>query len=381
MKVLVLSPSNEGTIAKCSANLYKALASTGVDVTCCYLYRYNNGEPLFDNCDYLVDRTINSKNDISLLRKVKWLNGIKGKENPDITISTLVVVNLLNVLAGGKDKKVGIFHAPVGQSREFGILYFLRIYLTYFFFFPFLDLLSCVSEEVKDSVKRIISIPSKKVKVIYNAHDCSVIESLSSAPLSESEESIMNRAILYCGRIDDNKAPQRAIDAFCKANLSKEFNLVIIGPDPYTKWDSIQINIPSSFRERIFYLGPQKNPYNFIKKSVALISTSYSEGLPGVVIESLILGRPVLSTNSSRGVWEIFSANTSYDKHLAGLFENECGVISSNLSFHNPSYYEDDINNLAKGIEVIVKKRKVLNFEFKNEIEFSTISSKLQSVI
>ena len=88
-----------------------------------------------------------------------------------------------------------------------------------------------------------------------------------------------------------------------------------------------------------------------------------------------------MSTNSSRGVWEIFSANKSYDRNLAGLFENDCGIISSNLSFRNPICYEKDVNNLAKGIEKIVGKGIVLNFDFKNEIDFSTISKKYQSVI
>ena len=221
MKILIISPSNEGTIAKCSANLYKALASTGGDVSCYYLYRYNNGEPLYNDCGFLIDRTNDAKNDMSLLQKVKWLKEIKKREAPEITISTLVVVNLLNVLTGGKDKKVGVFHAPIEQAREFGLLYFWGLYLVFFAFFPFLDLLSCVSEEVKDSVKKIISIPSKKVIVIYNAHDSSIIETLSKEPLSEFEEKVMNKALLYCGRIDDNKAPQRAIDAFCKANLSE----------------------------------------------------------------------------------------------------------------------------------------------------------------
>jgi len=57
--------------------------------------------------------------------------------------------------------------------------------------------------------------------------------------------------------------------------------------------------------ERVVVLGFQQNPYKYIKNAKLLILSSDREGLPTVVIESLILGIPVVSTDCPTGPREI----------------------------------------------------------------------------
>ena len=99
------------------------------------------------------------------------------------------------------------------------------------------------------------------------------------------------------------------------------------------------------------------------------------------MIEALSLRVPVVTTNSSKGIWEIFSASNKYDKHLFGLFENECGIISSNISFRNPQKYQTDIENLASAIEKVFQKGKIEFFLFANSVDGETIVNQLLSDI
>jgi len=57
--------------------------------------------------------------------------------------------------------------------------------------------------------------------------------------------------------------------------------------------------------EKVEILGFKKNPYPIIKGAKALLLSSEREGLPTVLIEALILGTPIVSTNCKSGPDEI----------------------------------------------------------------------------
>ncbi len=57
--------------------------------------------------------------------------------------------------------------------------------------------------------------------------------------------------------------------------------------------------------DKVVILGFQQNPYKYIKNAKLLVLSSDREGLPTVVIESLILKTPVVSTDCPTGPREI----------------------------------------------------------------------------
>ena len=95
------------------------------------------------------------------------------------------------------------------------------------------------------------------------------------------------------------------------------------------------------------------------------------------MIESLILGTPVVTTNSSKGIWEIFSAVDKYNKNLNGIFESECGNISSNLAYTDKSKESDDVENLKSAIDKVWDKKQEPEFKFKNMVSGDTIIKQL----
>ena len=158
--------------------------------------------------------------------------------------------------------------------------------------------------------------------------------------------------------------------------------LVFLGNDE----DGLQIELKKKAKElgvadNIHFFGRKQNPYNYIYSAKALISSSYSEGLPGVMIEALTLGVPVITTNSSRGIWEIFNEPQKYDQFLDGIFENECGFITSNLSSKDPAEYKKDIYNLSVAVEKSFAKERVKVFEFSNSVNAETVLKQLLSDI
>lgn len=64
-------------------------------------------------------------------------------------------------------------------------------------------------------------------------------------------------------------------------------------------------------KDRVEVLGFTKNPYPIIKNAKLLILSSEREGLPTVLIEALILGTPVVSTDCVSGPSEILTGELS----------------------------------------------------------------------
>lgn len=375
-KVLLLVAGNNGTIGSCSLNLYNALKQRpDVDVRCAVIHRFPDGYDGFKNAVFFDDR----KDPKNTSRKA-WLRAIKKDFNPDVTISTLFGVSTLSMLSGGKDKKIGIFHSPHQQMKAGGKLRYLLTLLQYSLVYPRLDKLCCVSQEVKESLAAFPWIGKRKKSVVYNVHNTGLILEKSQMPIiDEQEKEIFSHpCIVYCGRLDRNKAPIRAVEAFAKAARPEDARLVFIGEDQQGLVDELIAKAGKlGIADHLHFLGRKQNPYPYFKAAKALISCSYSEGLPGVIIESLAIGTPVVTTNSSKGIWEIFSCVSDYNEGLQSLYCNEYGIISSNMSHRDSSKYDSDIVNLASAIGQIWEWPRITDFEFGEKIKGERITEQL----
>jgi len=93
-------------------------------------------------------------------------------------------------------------------------------------------------------------------------------------------------------------------------------------------------------------LGYKKNILNIIKKSTIICLPSYREGMPKVLLEASLLGKPIV-TSDIAGCREIIK-----------LFKNGILVKKKN------------VNSLKKGLEKLMTNKTLLN-RFKKNINFS----------
>ncbi len=278
--------------------------------------------------------------------KIQFLKKIKKERAIDITISTLTACNTFNVLSKVNDITIGVFHAPLAQTKNVSYLNYLRCKFSYSCIFKKLDRRYAVSETVKADVEKYTGCRSE---LVYNIHDFERISSLASVKLSSTEQVIFNKpTALYVGHLYDSKGIRRLIQSFSMVNV--DANLVIVGEDENK-------TIPNAYKElakdcnvdkSVFFLGYQDNPYKYMKNCSVFILPSYSEGLPGVLIEALSLNRKVITTNSSKGVWEIMQCYNSYKDTLSASFKTALGIITSNDDTNNECVIQlaDSMNTL-----------------------------------
>ena len=169
----------------------------------------------------------------------------------------------------------------------------------------------CVSRKAYHSFRQIMNI-TDGVECHYNP-----IISDNIRSLAEREVDGLNGERYLCavGRLAEEKGYDRLIRIHKKIlDRGISHRLMIVGEG------NERTNLEAAIRETgtedtVRLVGFQENPYPYIKNSYCMVCSSYTEGLPVIAMESLILGVPFVSAVPSVG--EIFA-------------DMDCGIITEN---------------------------------------------------
>jgi glycosyltransferase involved in cell wall biosynthesis len=151
-----------------------------------------------------------------------------------------------------------------------------------------------VSNDAQKGFEKTLNIHDH-LSVIYNPIDAEDIIHKSK------EETIVYNTLTVCsvGRLMEQKGYDRLINVHAKLiNEGIEHNLVLIG-DGEKKERLKQLCQDLEVVNSVHFLGFQSNPYKYLNAADLYVSSSRTEGLPLVVAEALILGKPVISTRCS----------------------------------------------------------------------------------
>ncbi len=167
------------------------------------------------------------------------------------------------------------------------------------------DQMIAVSQGVADELKQILDIPKKKISVLFSPI-------ISEAMLIKASEHLNHPwfregdppVILSVGRLTAAKNQETLIRAFARVRQKVKARLLILGEgEKRTELETLasQLNLTKDFS----LPGFQKNPFPFMAKARLFVLSSAWEGSPGVLIQALACGCPVLSTDCSSGPREI----------------------------------------------------------------------------
>ena len=103
-------------------------------------------------------------------------------------------------------------------------------------------------------------------------------------------------SLLYIGRVEDWKKPQRLFNVFCKAHLQRpDLHLYYLGYGPLID-DIKQSAADNGLDEYVHFLGYHDNPFPIIKQCDISCLLSKSEGFPMCLLESQALSKPIVSS-------------------------------------------------------------------------------------
>ncbi|WP_394202780.1 glycosyltransferase [Shewanella waksmanii] len=156
-----------------------------------------------------------------------------------------------------------------------------------------------VSKGIETELKQLSMIKPASVTTIYNPFDFEAIQVLAQSPLPEN---IPENYIVHVGRV----AKQKRHDVLFKslAKMHQNIPLVLLCGNPKKAY---KIAKRYGVAEKVILPGFQANPYPWIKHARLLVLSSDYEGLPTVLIESLICHTPIVSTTCPHGPTEIMT--------------------------------------------------------------------------
>lgn len=156
-----------------------------------------------------------------------------------------------------------------------------------------------VSKGVEEDVLKTLKLHPKSVRTLYNPFDIHQIQALA-----EEEISIpATPYLIHIARFEPHRKNQPLLlQAFQK--IPAPYRLLLLTEDS----PQLRTLIHSiDHTHRIDIIGFQANPYPWLKHAKLSLLSSNSEGFGNVILESLIVGTPVVSTDCQAGPREILT--------------------------------------------------------------------------
>ncbi|MBD01406.1 MAG: glycosyltransferase [Crocinitomicaceae bacterium] len=152
-----------------------------------------------------------------------------------------------------------------------------------------------VSNFSKTDIVENYRISPKKITVIYNGGNDAFRTLNTNQKKVFIEENNNNRPFfIYVGSLHKRKNIERMLRGFKKFNFLNKMDFIIIGTD---MWKN-QLNL-DGLLDNVRFLGRKSGPelVNWVASSSALIYVSYFEGFGLPVLEGMLSGVPVVTSN------------------------------------------------------------------------------------
>ena len=162
-----------------------------------------------------------------------------------------------------------------------------------------------VSEGAGRAARKLLSPFGPPVRVVYNGFDLAALTSKSQQPIKEAW--LRNKTVpivVSCGRLQQQKAFEVLLRAFADLRRTMPARLVILGEGPEHE-ALLSLARTLGVAEDVSLPGFVDNPIAWFAKSDLFVMSSRCEGLPLVLIEALVAGVPIVSTDCPSGPREI----------------------------------------------------------------------------
>jgi glycosyltransferase involved in cell wall biosynthesis len=253
---------------------------------------------------------------LETLGSIPSLVGYLRRERPEVLLSAASHVNLVSLwsrrLAGIPVRLVlRASNDPLGYPELWPraqrvIRKFLRWMAgrTY----PWADAIIAVSHGVADDVARLADLPRERITVIYNPVTTPELAAKAREPVAHPWLAPGGPPLLLgVGKLKIQKDFPTLIRAFAHVRRLRPARLVILGEGGQR--GALEALVRELGLEADVLLpGHVENPWAWMARASLFVLSSAWEGLPGVLIEALACGCPVVSTNCASGPSEVLEA-------------------------------------------------------------------------
>lgn len=150
-----------------------------------------------------------------------------------------------------------------------------------------------ISDRTKESLEELFPKHADKIECLYNGID---IEAVRRKAEEETAVKLEKESMLFVGRLDDNKQPQRLIHVLKEIKDSHKTKLYYLGKGKLQE-KLEEIAEQEGLLEDVVFLGYHENPLPIIKQAGAVFLLSKAEGFSIALLESVALEVPFVATD------------------------------------------------------------------------------------
>lgn len=227
------------------------------------------------------------------------------REGPTTLMSTLTGANLVAVLAKS------LARSPARLVlREANTALNHRSSLTQWavrLLYPLADAVIAVSQGVRQDLIDRIGLSPDKITHIPNPVDMATLirqadERIDHSWFGEGQPPV----IISLGRLTGQKDFATLICAFARLRQARPARLMILGEG--IERSSLEALVRNfELANDVALPGFKVNPYPYLQKAALFVLSSRWEGMPGVILEALALGLPIVATDCHSGPREILA--------------------------------------------------------------------------
>jgi glycosyltransferase involved in cell wall biosynthesis len=244
----------------------------------------------------------------SLPKLIPYLNNVK----PEVMISALCRANIVALwarrLARVSTRIVlserNTLSCWAKKSRAWNQRLTLQFAMR---FYHWADAITAVSKGVADDLSQMTKVCREHIKVIYNPVVTPEMQRKMQAPLDHpwfqpGEPPV----VLAVGSLTEQKDFRTVIQAFAKVQKTHSVRLLIFG-EGRQRPELEKLVAELGIGQDVSLPGRVENPYPFMVRAALFVLCSRWEGLPGVLIEALFCGTPLVATDCPSGPREILA--------------------------------------------------------------------------
>jgi|AntRauTorckE6833_2_1112554.scaffolds.fasta_scaffold10440_2 glycosyltransferase involved in cell wall biosynthesis len=223
--------------------------------------------------------------------------------------------------------------------------------------YPHADVVVAISRGVEKLLQENFGL--QNTTTIYNPIDAGKASRLAEKPLPEEYRDFFASGFNFIsiGRLTHQKGQSHLIRCFAAvAESNPEAKLAILGKGELR--EQLQKLIADcGLEDKVYLFGNQENVFSFLRSADQFVLSSLWEGMGNVILESLAVGKSVVSTDCVAGPREILAPCLDISESITYPYTTDCGTLT-------PPFNEDHIfkspdeKSLTEAEEVFAEEMK-----------------------
>ena len=225
------------------------------------------------------------------------------------------------------------------------------------------DQIVTICDAMKEETLKLYPFLENKLIRIYNPFNFERVKSLAEVEVENDKKYLLKEE--YFISVMRLTLAQKDFETLIKGfKLAKgrglKEKLYILGDGP-DREEILKLIKKEDMGEEIILFGNVKNPYPWIKNSKGLVHSSKYEGLPTVLVEALILGKKVISSDCPTGPKEILEDGKLGELYNVGDYQGLSTLLIKSLA-DEEKVQEKDIEKYS--IDYIIKEYDKILIDF-----------------